>query len=95
MRGPSFDDTPPNISEELKKKFKEALKGRLENRTCQDCPGARGFVQVVEFLIDNHIEAIMRIDKAAQIMEDFIQVFKQLEEKDFMKRFEEIAEDGR
>ena len=96
MRGPrDLNREGPELSEELKKKFHEALKGKLAIPNCRDCPQARGFVQVVEFLIDGHIEAVERMDKAAQIMEDFIGVFRQLEEKDFMKRFVGLEEDGR
>ena len=85
----------PHLSEELKKKFHEALKGKLDIRSCRDCPSARGFVQVMEFVIDQLIDSAERMDKASQIMEDFIGVFRQLEEKDFMKRFEGEEEDGR
>ena len=75
------------LSEELKKKFALALKGKLEIPTCRDCPSARGFVQVVEFLIDGHLEAVERMDKVAQVMEEFIEVFRQLEERAMKERF--------
>ncbi len=81
MRGPSFEEIPLNLSEELKKKLKEALEGRLDPQTCRDCASSRGFVQVVEFLIEQFTEAIIRMDRASQTMEEYIEVFNQLEER--------------
>lgn len=75
------------LSDELKKKFQEALKGRLDVRSCLDCPSARGFVQVVDFMIGMMIDATERMDIASQRMEAFIQIFIQLEEKEMMGRF--------
>lgn len=83
----------PEISSELKKKFALALKGRLKIPNCRDCPSARGFVQVVEFLIDGHIEAVERMDRAAQIMEEFIEVFRELELREMKARMG--GDDGR
>ena len=88
-----YNEEGPAISEELKKKFNLALKGRLKTPTCRDCPQARGFVQVVEFLIDGHIEAVSRMDRAAQVMEEFIEVFRELELKEMKARMN--GEDGR
>lgn len=93
MRGPSFDNVPPNLSEDLKKKFHEALKGRLDSRSCQDCPGARGFVQVMDFVIDQLVESAERLDRASQTMEKFIEVFEQLEEKEMKARM--LGDDGK
>lgn len=93
MRGPSFEDTPPNISEELKKKFHEALKGKLKPQTCRDCGSSRGFVQVVEFLIEQFTEAIIRMDRASQTMEEYISVFNQLEEREMKARM--LGDEGR
>lgn len=93
MRGPSFDEIPPNLSDELKKKFKEALKGRLDPQTCRDCGSSRGFVQVVEFLIEQFTEAIIRMDRASQTMEEYIEVFNQLEERLMKARM--LEDDGR
>lgn len=93
MRGPSFDESPPNLSDELKRKFHEALKGKLEPQTCRDCASSRGFVQVVEFMIDMMTDATMRMDIASQRMEEFIEVFNQLEEKEMKARMR--GEDGR
>ena len=76
-----YTDEGPELSEELKKKFHEALKGKLNPQTCLDCASSRGFVQVVEFLIEQFTEAIMRIDRASQTMEEYIEVFNQLEER--------------
>ena len=95
MRGPSFEDTPPNISEELKKKFHEALKGKRDIRTCRDCPSARGFVQTMDFVIDQLIDSAMRMDRASQTMEKFISIFEQLEEKEMRARFGDDPGEGR
>ena len=95
MRGPSFDEIPPNISEELKKKFHEALKGKLDIRTCLNCPSARGFVQTMDFVIDQLIDSAMRMDRASQTMEKFISIFEQLEEKEMKARFGHDPGDGR
>ena len=83
----------PQLSEELKKKFQEALKGRLDPQTCRDCASSRGFVQVVEFLIEQFTEAIMRIDRASQTMEEYIAVFNQLEERLMKARM--LGDDGK
>ena len=93
MRGPSFDDTPPNLSEELKAKFHEALGGKLELPKCQDCIKSQNFVQVINFLIPMYSEAIERMDVASQRMEEFIEVFNQLEERLMKARM--LGEDGR
>ena len=74
------------ISEELKAKFRKALEGRLELPNCRDCIRAQGFVQVVHFLIDGHIEAVHRMDRAAQTMEEFIEMFKELEVRAMKER---------
>lgn len=94
MRGPMKypDDDGPHLSEELKKKFQEALKGKLDPKTCRDCASSRGFVQVVEFLIEQFTEAIVRMDRASQTMEDYIAVFNQLEERLMKARM--LGEDG-
>ena len=95
-RGPPPSDGPePNISDELKKKFHEALKGRLDSRSCLDCPSARGFVQTMDFVIDMLTNATERMDIASQRMEEFIQVFNQLEEKEMRARFGDDPGDGR
>ena len=81
MRGPSFDEISPNLSDELKKKFQEALKGKLAIHECATCPQSRSFVPVVEFLIEMITEAVGRMDIASQRMEEYISVFNQLEER--------------
>ena len=88
MRGPPFKEIPPNSSEAQIKKFKEALKGKLDIVTCRDCPQSRGFVQVVEFLIPYVQESYDRIDRASAQMEKFIEIYEQLEEKAMKARFE-------
>ena len=93
MRGPSFDEIPPNLSDELKKKFQDALKGKLAVMKCSTCPASRSFVPVVEFMIDMVTEAAERMDIASQRMEDFINVFNQLEERLMKARM--LGEDGR
>jgi hypothetical protein len=92
MRGPPFKDTPPKITEEQRERFQKALKGQLSTRTCRDCPQSHGFVQVVEFLIDNWIEAVDRVDRASQTMEEFIALFKELEIREMKNRM--LGEDG-
>lgn len=93
MRGPSFEETPPNISEELKAKFRKALEGQLELPRCRDCIKSQNFVQVIEFLIPMYTEAIERIDRASQTMEEFISVFAQLEEREMKARM--LGDEGR
>jgi hypothetical protein len=92
MRGPSFEESPPNISEELKEKFRKALEGKLELPKCRDCVKSQNFVQVIEFLIPMYTEAIERIDRASQTMEEFISVFSQLEERLMKARM--LGDDG-
>ena len=81
MRGPSFDEIPPNLSDELKEKFQKALKGKLAIHECATCPQSRSFVPVVEFLIEMITETAGRMDIASQRMEEYIDVFNQLEER--------------
>lgn len=83
---PSPNRDREELSEELKRKFREALNSPLKNPHCSECPGARGFVPVVEFLIDNWTQAIEKIDIATQVMEDFIETFKMLEIRDYQAR---------
>ena len=91
-RSTKWKDQEPNISEELKAKFKKALEGKLELPNCRDCIRAQGFVQVVHFLIDGHLEAVERLDKACQVMEEFTDMFKDLMERDMKLRM--LEEDG-
>lgn len=87
MRGPNFRDYEPvKISDELKKKFHEALKGKLAIHKCSTCPQSRAFVPVVEFLIDMMTDATERMDIASQRMESFIELFHQLGENEMKKR---------
>ena len=97
MRGHSIDEGlgPVKISEKLKKRFHEALKGRLAVLECATCPQSRSFVPVVEFLIGMITDATGRMDIASQRMEDFIELFEQLENNSMKKRFEEPGDDGR
>ena len=87
MRIPSTENGP-ELSEELKAKFKKALEGKLELPHCRDCIKSQNFVQVIEFLIPLITEANERIDRASQIMEKFIEIYEQLEEKAMKDRFE-------
>ena len=93
MRGPSFEESPPNISEELKEKFRKALEGKLKLPHCRDCVKSQNFVQVIEFLIPIYTEAIERMDRASQTMEEFISVFNQLEEREMKARM--LGDEGR
>ena len=93
MRGPSFDEIPPNLSDELKEKFAKALEGKLELPRCRDCVKSQNFVQVIQFLIPMYAEAIERIDRASQTMEEYIEVFNQLEERLMKARM--LGEDGK
>ena len=81
------------ISKELKEKFAKALEGTLDLPNCRDCIRAQGFVQVVHFLIDGQLEAVSRLDRAAQTMEDFIEIFRELEIKEVKARMDQ--DDGR
>lgn len=83
------DESRELISEKLKEKFAKALKGKLNLPNCRDCIRAQGFVQVVHFLIDGHLEAVSRMDRAAQTMEDFIEMFKELELRAMKERMRE------
>jgi hypothetical protein len=67
------------MKEELKEKWKRALDHKLALPHCGDCVRSRNFVQVVEFLIDNFTIAVIRMDQASQTMEDFIELFKEIE----------------
>ena len=87
------DDDGPHLSEDLKKKFREALKGKLAIHECATCPQSRSFVPVVEFLIEMITEAAGRMDIASQRMEDFIDVFNQLEERLMKARM--LGDDGK
>ena len=78
----------PELSEAQKKKFHEALKGKLDIVTCRECPQSRGFVQVIDFLIPYILEGYQRIDRASAQMEKFIEIYEQLEEKAMKERFE-------
>ncbi len=91
--GPPFEEGPPNLSEELKAKFKKALEGKRDKRSCQGCPHARGFVQVMEFVIEMMMDATGRMDIASQRMEEFIEIFNQLEEREMKARM--LGDDGR
>ena len=93
MRAHFTDEAGPELSEELKKKFHEALKGKLATPTCRDCIKSQNFIQVIEFLIPMYSEAIERIDRASQTMEEFISVFKELEERLMKARM--LGDDGR
>ncbi len=93
MRGPSFEEGPPHLSEELKKKFREALKGKLAVHECSTCPQSRAFVPVMEFMIGMLADASERMDIASQRMEEYIELFNQLEEKLMKDRM--LGDDGR
>jgi hypothetical protein len=81
MRGNRYRGlSGPELTEEQKRAFREALNSRLNTPNCAECPGARGFVQVIEFLIDHWAEAVDRMDKASQTMEAFLKLFGELEE---------------
>ena len=84
-----YTDEGPELSEELKAKFKKALDGKLELPHCRDCIRSQNFVQVINFLIPMFSDAIERIDRASVRMELFIDIFEQLEEKAMKERFEE------
>ena len=81
-------DEGPELSDELKKKFRDALNQPLKVPHCSECPGSRGFVSVVEFLIEQFTEAVMRMDRASQTMEDFIELFKEIEVAEMKARME-------
>ena len=70
-------DEPDPLSVQLREKFREALKGKLKTRECEGCPLFSK--EVIDFLIDQLVDAIHRMDKASQTMEDFIKLFNELE----------------
>ena len=72
-----ISEEPDPLSVELRKKFREALKGKLKTRECEGCPLFTK--EVVDFLIDQLVDASHRMDKASQTMENFIEVFKEIE----------------
>ena len=86
-------DEGPELSEELKAKFKLALEGKRELPKCQDCVKSQNFVQVINFLIPLFTEAIERMDRASQTMDEYIAVFEQLEERLMKARM--LGDDGR
>ncbi len=86
-------DEGPELSEELKKKFHEALKGKLAVHECSICPQSRAFVSVMEFTIGMLADASERMDIASQRMEEYIELFNQLEEQLMKARM--LGDDGR
>ena len=72
-----ISDEPDPLTVELRKKFREALKGKFKTRECEGCPLFSK--EVIDFLMDQLVDAINRMDKASQTMENFIEVFKELE----------------
>ena len=47
---------------------------------------------MVEFLIEQFTESIMRIDRASQTMEEYISIFNQLEEN--LMKAQMLGDDG-
>ncbi len=86
---PHSTDEGPELSDELKKKFREALNQPLKGPHCSEGPGSRGFVAVVDFMIEMMTDATGRMDVASQRMEDYIDVFNQLEERLMKARMED------
>jgi len=84
------DDEESELSEELKNKFHEALKGKLKTRECESCPLFSK--EIIDFLIDQIVEANHRIDKASQTMEEFITLFKDIEESEMKARMRGVSE---
>lgn len=64
--------------------MKEALENP-ETESCQDCVFyTQG--RVIEFMMSMFIEAIRKIDVSAQVMEDFVKVFYEIEESLFKEK---------
>ena len=89
MRAHYTNEDGPNLSEELKAKFKKALKGKLELPRCRDCVKPQKCRHVINFLIPLFSDAITRMDRASVRMELFIDIVEQLEVKAMKERFEE------
>ena len=69
------------VDEDFRKEFYGLIKEALKNPETSSCPSCVFYVQgrVIEFLMSMFTEAVHRIDVSAQIMEDFIKVFKEIE----------------
>ena len=69
------------VDEKFRKEVYGLMKEALENPETSSCQMCVFYTQgrVIEFMMSMFTEAVNRIDVSAQIMEDFIQVFKELE----------------
>ena len=69
------------VDDDFREKFFGLMKETLETPetvSCQDCVFyTQG--RVIEFMMSMFTEAVKRIDVSAQIMEDFITLFNELE----------------
>lgn len=83
------DGDPDPLTQELRKKFREALRIREGKNSCEGCPLFTK--EIMDFLIDQIVEATHRMDRASQIMEDFIEVFKELEIREVKARMEGLS----
>ena len=69
------------VDENFRKEFYGLMKEALDTPETSSCPMCVFYTQgrVIEFMLSMFIEAVKRIDVAAQTMEDFIKVFKEIE----------------
>jgi len=76
------------VDEDFRKEFYGLIKEALENPMFKECQSCVFFVQgrVIEFMMSMFTEAVHRIDISAQIMEDFLVMFKEIEEALFKEK---------
>ena len=76
------------VDEKFRKDVYDLMKEALENPETSSCPMCVFYTQgrVIEFLMSMFTEAVHRIDISAQIMEDFIVMFKEIEESLFREK---------
>ena len=76
------------VDEEFRKEVYGLMKEALKNPETESCPMCVFYTQgrVIEFMMSMFTEAVHRIDISAQIMEDFIVMFKEIEESLFREK---------
>jgi len=76
------------VDEEFREKFFGLIKEALESPETESCQDCVFYTQgrVIEFMMSMFTEAVHRIDISAQIMEDFIVMFKEIEETLFKEK---------
>lgn len=69
------------VDEKFRREVYGLMKKALNDPETSSCPSCVFYVQgrVIEFLMSMFTEAVHRIDVSAQVMEDFITLFNELE----------------